>query len=91
MKAFLLLRVPATWSGAIPARRPNFGSNPTVVGEADDVVEAAKLIEGLQRGDLRHHYYGLELRLIGGPGEAIAEVVPAPRPKAVQTTSRSGR
>lgn len=87
MKPFLILRVPVIWDAdKKPLRRPTFGANPTVVGDAQTADELAELVGGLSLGDLRHHYYGLEIKFTGASDWKTAIAFPAPgavRPREV--------
>lgn len=71
MKAFTIIRVPVI-GGHSPERRPNFGANPAIVGEAETDAEASAKVAELSFGDYRHHYYALELRFQGAPDRKSA-------------------
>ena len=81
MRPFLILRVPATIaSDKSPERRATFGPRPESVGEADDEASASRRVSELSFGDLRHHYYALELKFYGAPDRKSASAVPAGKP-----------
>lgn len=76
MKSFVIIRVPVVRDeNRDPVRRNGFGTNPTIVAELDSIDEAGSRLAELQQFDDRHHYYGLEVRLTGGPGRRTANVV----------------
>lgn len=80
MKPFLILRVPTILDeNRNHVRRPDFGANPTVVGTAETYAEAASRVGGLSLGDVKHHYYGFELKLMGAPDrKSVITVKPKP-------------
>lgn len=93
MKPFLVLRVPVALEiDKSPKRRSPVGIAATVVAEADNFTEASAIVGSLARGDARHHYYGLEVKLLGDAERKTAIVVgrkPAPkRSKPVLVSSQ---
>lgn len=82
MKQFTIIRVPVViGERAESARRPNFGPRPEIVGEADSDTEASAKVASLSFGDLRHHYYALELRFMGAPDRKSAIALAAGKEK----------
>lgn len=94
MKPFAIVRVPALLSPEKEwVRRESLGARLDLAGDAETIDEAAAKVAELQRRDERHHYYALELRLIGLPGRAVPLTVAAaaPGPKIAVDNSKEKR